>query len=343
MIKKLLVLALALVMTVTLVACNTSPDSKPTPNTSEPDNAETPASVIVLKLSDVHGPTATNHIALQAMAEEVKAQTNGAIEIEVYPSSQLGDVKASMEAVQMNTLDMAISNQAMMGSVISEFGVVGAPFMFESDEHIKNAMNGELGKTLAELSAEKHMNIVGYLLTGFRHVFSTKAIKTPDDFKNVKIRTMENPVDVGIFNSIGAIATPMAYSELFTALQQSTVDAGENAISNFYSDKFYEVAKYLTLTGHTYNVSPIIISDSALEKIPAELKGTFLKACAEGLEKGRQLCMSDNEAAIAKLEEAGVTILEIDREELKKKTLSVYEDNPDRIPEELVKMVEAAK
>ncbi len=342
MAKKLLALALALVMVFSLAACGSPAEPNPS-ETPQANDTEKPADVIVLKFSDVHGPTATNHLALQAMAEEVKSQTNGAIEIEVYPSSQLGDVKASMEAVQMNTLDMAISNQAMMGSVIPEFGVVGAPFMFESDEHIKNAMNGELGDTLAEMSAKKHMNIVGYLLTGFRHVFSTKPIETPEDFKNIKIRTMENPVDVGIFNSIGAIATPMAYSELFTALQQGTVDAGENAISNFYSDKFYEVAKNLTLTGHTYNVSPIIISDSALEKIPEELKETFLKACADGIEKGRQLCMSDNEAAISKLEEAGVTIYEIDRDALKEKTLSVYEDNPDRIPAELVEMVEAAK
>lgn len=251
--KKILALILSLVMVFGLVACGASTETPATTPTESGTTTGSDSTVepIVLKFSDCHNPTATNHLAFQKMAEVVKEATNGAIEIEVYPSSQLGDVGASQEAIQMNTLDMAVTNLAVIGSVIPEFGAVGGPFLFESDEHIQKAMEGELGQYYADKAAEKGLNICGYLYTGFRHCFTSKPINTVDDFKGLKIRTMENPVDVGIFNAIGAQATPMAYSELFTAIQQGTVDGGENTIANYLSDGFSEVAPYLTLSGHT--------------------------------------------------------------------------------------------
>lgn len=345
--KKILALTLALVMLLGLVACGTStetPAAKTPAESGTNTGSDSTAEPIVLKFSDCHNPTATNHLAFQKMAEVVKESTNGAIEIEVYPSSQLGDVGASQEAIQMNTLDMAVTNLAVIGSVIPEFGAVGGPFLFESDEHIQKAMEGELGEYYAEKSAEKGLNICGYLYTGFRNCFTSKPINSVEDFKGLKIRTMENPVDVGIFNAIGAQATPMAYSELFTAIQQGTVDGGENTIANYLSDGFSEVAPYLTLSGHTYNICIILISDEAIEKIPADMRDTFFAACKEGIAQASAMVLQANDDAIDTLKANGVTITDIDREALYELCKPLYtEFAGDRIPENLVEMVNAAK
>ena len=152
--KKLTSLILTCVMTLSLTACGgggTSTSTPDVPGELSGSGGGNDQETITLKLSDCHSPTATNHLAMQRIAEEVATQTNGRIQIEVYPSSQLGDVKPSMEAIQMNTLDMAISNQAVLGTVIPELAVLGAPFMFETDDHIANALNGELGEKLNEL------------------------------------------------------------------------------------------------------------------------------------------------------------------------------------------------
>jgi len=345
MLKKLFSLVMAIALVLSLAACAGTASNDTSSSESSGNGTVTGTStgdVITLKLSDCHSPTAVNHLAMLKIAEEVKTQTNGAIEIEVYPSSQLGDVKASMEAIQMNTLDMAICNQAVLGTVVPEFGVIGAPFMFESDDHIKNALNGELGEKLGELAQQKNLTIACYLPTGFRHVFSTVPVETPEDFKGLKIRTMENPVDIGIFNALGAISTPMGYSELFTALQQGTVNAGENAVSNILGDKFYEVANYVTLTGHTYNVCPVLISDSAIEKIPEDLRETFFNACTDGAEKGRQMCMEANDTAKTDLEADDVEFFDIDRAVLKEDTQPLYDEFSDRIPADMITLVEAA-
>lgn len=320
------------------------PRRPPLPSPARPLAPTGTVEPIVLKFSDCHNPTATNHLAFQKMAEVVKEATNGAIEIEVYPSSQLGDVGASQEAIQMNTLDMAVTNLAVIGSVIPEFGAVGGPFLFESDEHIQKAMEGELGQYYADKAAEKGLNICGYLYTGFRHCFTSKPINTVDDFKGLKIRTMENPVDVGIFNAIGAQATPMAYSELFTAIQQGTVDGGENTIANYLSDGFSEVAPYLTLSGHTYNICIILISNEAIEKIPADMRDAFFAACKDGIAQASAMVLQANEDAIETLKANGATITDIDRTALYELCKPLYEEFAnDRIPTELVEMVNAAK
>lgn len=359
--KRFIALSMALALAASVTACSGSGGGNGAPakeetkaeekaekgNTEgekeEESKGEAAEDAIVLKLSDCHSPTATNHLAMQRIADEVKEQTGGRIVIEVYPSSQLGDVKASMEAIQMNTLDMAICNQAVLGSVVPECAILGAPFMFETDAQIANALNGELGKKLGELAVAQNINIACYLPTGFRNVFSTKAVRTLADFKGLKIRTMENPVDMGTFNSMGAIATPMGYSELFTAMQQNTVDAGENALSNIASDGFAEVAKYVTLTEHFYNVCPVLISNSAIDKIPEDLRDTFFKACADGAEAGRQMCMKANEESVAQLEEAGIEIIEIDRAQLKEATAGLYTEFADRLPEDMIEMAQSAE
>ncbi len=316
--KKILALILSLVMVFGLAACGASTEAPATTPTESGTTTGSDSTVepIVLKFSDCHNPTATNHLAFQKMAEVVKEATNGAIEIEVYPSSQLGDVGASQEAIQMNTLDMAVTNLAVIGSVIPEFGAVGGPFLFESDEHIQKAMEGELGQYYADKAAEK----------------------------GLKIRTMENPVDVGIFNAIGAQATPMAYSELFTAIQQGTVDGGENTIANYLSDGFSEVAPYLTLSGHTYNICIILISNEAIEKIPADMRDAFFAACKDGIAQASAMVLQANEDAIETLKANGATITDIDRTALYELCKPLYEEFAnDRIPTELVEMVNAAK
>lgn len=333
MIKRILSIIVVLGLTLTMFSgCGSK--TSPAASTEKP---------VVLKFSDCNGPTSAFHLAILEISKEVEAKTNGRVKIEVYPSSQLGDVKASMEGVQMGTIDMCISNAAMCGSIVPDFCVLGAPFIIQDDAHAVAVVNGEVGQTLSKELAEKKMNIVGYVLGGFRNVFSTRPIQKLADFKGLKIRTMESKTDMASFNKLGAIATPMAYSELFTALQQKTVDAAENALDNVVTEKFYEVTKYVTLSQHFYGFNPILISNAAIAKIPKELQATFFEACKTGCEKGSQDMTDANNKAKVELPKLGVTIYDIDKAELEKSVASVYEDNKGKLNPDLVAKIRALR
>ena len=312
---------------------------------SKKAESQGPASqeTLVFKLSDSSGPATALHRAMRVIADEVKAKTDGRITIEVYPSGQLGDIKASMEAVQMGTLDMAITNRATCGAIVPEFAVLGAPFLFDDDAHCLRAIQGDLGKYLNQKMAEKNMTIVCHVLNGFRHVYASRVVKSIQDLRGLKIRTMENVIDMDTFNTLGAIATPMAFAELFTGLQQRTVDGAEAMISNILGERFYEVCPHVTFTGHFYDFVQVIISNAAMEKIPQELRATFYDACIEGGRKGGQLVLDENEKAVGELKAKGVQFYDIDRAELKKATEPVYTKNAKNLLPELIAMVEAAR
>jgi tripartite ATP-independent transporter DctP family solute receptor len=260
-------------------------------------------------------PENSNYVAGgRKIAEEVARLTNNQINIEVYGSSALGGERDMYEGAQIGTIDVATCVNVVLSGFIPELKILDQPFLFDSVEQAHTVIDGELGKLVEAKGLEQGVHIVGWLESGFRNVYSRKPIAKVEDFKGVKIRTMENPVQIAAFNSLGAIASPMAYSEHFTALQQGTIDAAENAVSNVWAGRLYELTKNVTYTNHLYTFIAVIISDKAWQRIPEDLRPKVVEGVKLGVDYQRGLLLKANEDAVGELKKQGVAFHEIDRE-----------------------------
>lgn len=217
------------------------------------------------------------------------------------------------------------------------------PFLFENAEEAHNVIDGELGELIAKKAEVQGIHVVGWMESGFRNVFSNRPVETIDDFSGLKIRTMENSMHMALFNNLGAMATPMASGDVFTGLQQKTIDAAENSISDVLANKFYEVTKNITYTNHLFVFMGVGISDKAWDKIPDDLKETFTEAVKRGCDKQRQYLVEANEEAETKLKELGVTFYEIDKDELKAKVVPAMESYKSSLPQEWLDAIERGK
>jgi tripartite ATP-independent transporter DctP family solute receptor len=243
----------------------------------------------------------------------------------------------------MGTIDMTTAANSVMSAFIPEMKVLDQPYIFDTAEDAHKEIDGALGDAIAEKAAAQGIHMVGYMESGFRNVFSSRPIEKIEDFKGLKIRTMENDMHIAAFNSLGAIATPMAAGDQFTALQQKTIDAGENAIANVLANKFYTLTPYITRTNHLFVFIGIGVSDKAWSKIPDDLKETFAAAVKKGCEAQRQYLVDANTEAEAELTKLGVTFYDIDREAIKNTMYPALEDQRSKLNQDWVKMVEEGK
>ncbi len=301
------------------------------------------ADTIKLKLG-INDPDTSNYYrGAKAIADEVKKATKGRVEIAVFPSGQLGNERELVEGAMMGTIDMWSAANSVLANFIPQMKVLDIAFLWDNAKQANAAVDGELGKKIAN-ECEKKLNIklLGWMESGFRDVFSTRPVKTPADFKGLKIRTMQNEYHMAAFNSFGAIATPMAYNDVLPALQQGTIDAAENAISNCLASGYYDVTKHITRTHHAFVYIPVGISMAAWNKIPADLREPFAKAVAVGCKKQRQYLVEANNDATKKLQKFGVKIYDIDRSALQKAYAPKKAEFMKKMDPEYVALVEKA-
>ncbi len=277
--------------------------------------------VINLKLGFVDPPTAVFAMGGERIAEEVGKSTGGKITIEVFASALLGNERDMYEAAQIGAGEMFGIVNVVLSNFIPDLKVLDQPFLFDTTEEAHTVIEGQLGELVNQQTLRQGVRILGWMDTGFRDVFSDRAIEKVADFKDFKLRTMENQMQLITFGALGANPTPMASSEQFTAMQQGTIDGAENAISIMYSNRFYEIIKHATLTHHQFTYVAICIAETAWNKIPEDLRPAFQEGVTKGIRAQHQLLLDQNAQAIVDLQKEGVTIHEIDREEMKKVVL----------------------
>jgi tripartite ATP-independent transporter DctP family solute receptor len=212
----------------------------------------------------------------------------------------------------MGTMDLGLITNAPIGSFVNAFMVFDLPFIFPSAEVAHKVLDGESGQML--LSKLGKLQIVGlaYSEGGFRHMINNvKPVKTPEDTKGVKFRVMTTPIYIGLFQSLGSNAVPMPWGEVFTAVQQKVIDGLEIPIPVIYANKYHEVAKYLSLTGHTYSPLVFMCSEQRWKKFSAEEKEIFKKAAREASAFNRNALKGINDDILNKLAAAGMVINEI--------------------------------
>lgn len=308
--KKIFAMALALAMTLSLTACGGG--EKPAENTPATPDAPEAVETIKLKMHFVDPETAPYVQGGQKIAELVKEATDGRIEIEVMAGGSLGGERDTVELAMDNSLDIATCANSVLTNFIPEMGILDQAYLWKNADEAHAAVDGALGDLIEEAAAKHGLHVIGYLESGFRNTFSTKPIQNIDDFKGVTIRTMENQYHQAAFESFGAMPIAMSYNDVFTALQQGTIDACENATSNCLNSGYYEVTKNVTNTQHAFVYILMCMSDDAWNKIPEDLREPFMAAVQEGVEYERELLNTANADATAKLKELGVSFYDID-------------------------------
>lgn len=256
------------------------------------------------------------HAGFLKFKEIVEKESNGKIKVEYYPNAVLGGDRELTEAVQMGTVTMALSSTSPVANFEKSFYLFDLPFLFPDRETAYKVLDGPIGQKLLDNLASQGIKGLGYWENGFRHITNSKRpIKKLEDLKGLKLRTMENKIHIAAWKKLGANPTPMAFGEVFTALQQGTVDGQENPLALIDSNKFYEVQDYLTLSGHVYTPFVIMMNKDFFDKLPQDLQHLVLDAVKEAGEYQRNLIKEQEGDNLKVIKNAGVEIYELPKEE----------------------------
>lgn len=268
------------------------------------------------------------HLGAEKFKEIVEKESNGQIEVQLFPNNQLGTGERDLvEGMQLGTVDIVITSTGPMSGFVKQFMLFDFPFLFRDKEHAYKTLDGEIGQYVLGLLDKRGIRGLAWYENGFRHLTNSKReVNTPADAKALKLRTMENKVHMAIWKALGADPTPMAWGELFTALQQGAVDGQENPIPIIYTQKVYEVQKYLSLTGHVFSPSLILMSKRKFDKLPDDLKDIIKNAAQESADFERsQITRMENEQ-VEKLKELGMVVSYTDKTPFLEMTKSVYDE-----------------
>lgn len=308
LISMLVVLSTVAVLFTGCLASNKTPEAvKPT--TAAP-TAQTNKKVI--KISMGVNEQHPSYLGGKKFAEIVNAKTNGRYEVQVYANAQLGDDIKATEAVKMGNLEMTAPSSSPLVGIDPDLNVLDLPFLFPNTKAADAVLDGAVGTKIALKLEDNGLKLLAYYENGFRNITnSVREIKTPADLKGLKIRTMENKIHLAAFKAMGANPTPMPFSEVFTAMQQKTIDGQENPIPTIFLSKYNEVQKYATLTGHVYGPHLLLINKKLYDSMTPEDQKIFMDAANESKIFQRETNRAMNKDYVAKLREAGMTVTEL--------------------------------
>jgi tripartite ATP-independent transporter DctP family solute receptor len=272
----------------------------------------------ILKISNGVNEQHPSYLAGKKFEELVEAKLPGKYDVQVYANAQLGDDVRATEGVRMGTLEMVATSASPLTGLVPEFNVFDLPFIVPSEKAADAIYDGPVGAKLAAALEPKGIKLLAYYENGFRQLTnSVREVKAPADLKGLKIRTMQNPIHLDAFRAMGANPTPMPFSEVFTALQQKTIDGQENPIPTIWLSKFYEVQKYVSLTGHVYGPHILLIGKKLFDSFPAEDQKVIAEAAKESAVYQRTVNRKMNSDFVADLKKAGITVIELSPEQKK--------------------------
>lgn len=301
----------------------------------------------VIKVGYILPENQSDHIIMRdVFKKDIEEKSGGRISVELYPNAQLGGDRELIESVQLGTVQVAIPATSALAGFDKRFQVFDLPFLFKSKETAFKALDGELGHKVDELLKPLGMRNLGYGENGYRHITNSRGpVHKPEDLKGIKLRTMENPLHLAFFKMLGANPTPMSFGELYTALQQGTVDGQENPVVLVYTSKFYEVQKFYSLTGHVYSATMLVANDDFFASMPEDLWKIVEDAGKRYVVEQRALAEVQEQEFLEELKKTGLQINELTPEEKQlfiDATLPAYDQFKDVIGAELVELAKKA-
>jgi TRAP-type transport system periplasmic protein len=271
----------------------------------------------VLRLANVVPPTSTKNLACLKFAELVARDTKNAVQVQVFPASQLGNERDLAQGVLMGTVDIFWGDAAAFGAQVKEFNVFNSPFLFRDLNHWNTVVWGPIFDDLVgRLQQKTGAAVLGRMLMGDRYILTRgKPVKSPEDLQGLKIRVPDIPMYTASFKALGAKPTPINYSEVYVALQQGVVDGMENPSGLIRGMKFYEVAKYMTLLGWSNAVNLLVMNGDAHRRLTPEQQRIVANAGRESSKYLEELMVKEEQENLDFFRKQGMTLITVDQPE----------------------------
>lgn len=276
--RKPIALLLAALMIVALTACQqpAAPATPAAPAAPAPTPAPAPAAdntVYDVQIATVYTAEHVFAVAMDKMAADLNSASKGRLKAATFHNSTLGSEKDEVDGIAAGSLTMAIAGGGQIGNLYAPVSVFDAPYCIRDNAHLQAVSDSDIGKSIwDDMAAKTKIRSLGSLYAGARFITtSQKAVNTPEDLKGLKIRVPDQPLSIAIFKALGANPTPMAFSEVYLALQQNVVDGQENPLTQIMSAKFYEVQKYISTTAHVTQVVFLLINEDFYNSLPDDL------------------------------------------------------------------------
>jgi len=239
------------------------------------------ADVLKLKIGHVVTETGGEHLGSVKFAELLDKKSGGTIQLQIFPNGQIGGNREMIESMQVGALDMALPALPALGGFTDKTKVFDLFYLFDDNKQAEKVLDGPVGQEVAKAVEAANIKIISWWTQGFRETTANREIRKPADLKGLKIRVMENPLHIEAWNTLGASAIPMAFSEVLTSLQQGVLDAQENPYQNIVNSGFHTVQKFIIETHHLYGPLPVVVSKIVWDKLTAEQQKIILEAAEE--------------------------------------------------------------
>lgn len=299
----------------------------------------------VLRLGHLQTETHPYHKGAIKFKELVESKSKGRIQIDIFPSSQLGNGRDQIEGAQIGSIHFHIGSVAPVTNFAPQFNVLNLPYLFESREHAFKVLDGKIGEQIASNLPNKGLMNLGYMENGWRHMTNNvRTFKTAKDAAGLKIRVQESPPYISFVKALGSTPVPVPFGELYTALEQHVVDGQENPLAQIYLNKFQEVQKYLTLTYHNYDAAVFIMSKTTFDTLPKDLQKVIKESAKEAIQYERKVALEDEKTLLEHLRKSDIEIEEHpDLDSFRETVKPVYKEFEDSIGKDLLEKVESLK
>ncbi len=337
--KRILAVLLVLVFSLTLVVGCGGGQA----NNGNGENGAPGEKQVVLRVGHVLASDHSYQMGLERFAQLVEEKSNGSIKVNVFHSSQLGNERDLVEGMQLGTVEMGLISTGPIAGFVPEVMLLDLPYIIEDIEHAEKVLDGEIGEFIDGKFLDAGIRNLAWWEQGFRSVYNnTRPIEKPADMNGIKIRVMESPLMVDTFNIMGGKSTPMAWGELYTALQQKVVDGCEGAAETIQTGGMGEVTKYGSLTKQFYSAVPLFISESIYQKLSPEQQTALTEAALEARDYERQIIRERQDMFFEKLEAQGVVFNEPDLAPFREAVSPLYDKYADEVGgKELIEKVQA--
>lgn len=270
----------------------------------------------------------------------VETRSDGHIQVQLFDSAQLGDDLQAVSSLQSGTLEMTLPSTSPLVKMFPEFAVFDLPFLFPTTDVVDQVFDGEIGDQLLEVASNKGLVAIGWSENGYRQLTNSQhPVSSPADLEGLKIRTMQNPIHLDIWRTLGANPTPMSFAELFTALEQGVVDGQENPWITIQSSKFNEVQPYATETNHVYTPFITLVSKRYWDRLPERYQQLLVDAAQDMSQYERQVSRQLNDQIKQELKDDGMKITELTPDQVavfQQKLAPVYDHWRDQIGGQLI-------
>ncbi|UVI30706.1 TRAP transporter substrate-binding protein [Paenibacillus spongiae] len=331
MLKKIAVVTMLVVLLVSAVACGNKGDGG---NAATGGNGGTEKKV-KLRLGHITGESDAWHKGALKFAELVKEKTNGSVEVDVFPSSTLGNDRDLIEGMQLGSVDFALV-AGVLSNFYEPYSILELPYLFRDQEHMEKVLYGEVGTKMKEdLLTNAQVRGLEFWVRGPRELTANKKIAKVEDLKGLKVRVPEIPASIAAWKAMGASPTPMAFGEVYSSLQTGVIDGQENPFALIASNKIQEVQKYLMMTNHVYGYVMLTMSDITYQKLSKEQQQAIEEAAKEATQFENDLVAEQEEVLLKQLKDAGMEVVEVDTAKFAEKAKTVHEEFANKYGKEL--------